>query len=264
MKSKNKFSNEDIKDLLEELYDKYNRKEFILSDPISIPHKYKKKEDIEISGFLSASISWGQRTQIIKNANKLMDIMDHSPYDFIMHAGNEEFYRIRKFYYRTFKAVDLEFFIRVLRSIYTQHIGLEEVFTKAYMDYGNVSSGLISLYKIFLNEKHEKRSIKHIANIQNGSSAKRLNMFLRWMIRKDNRGVDFGLWKSIPASELYIPLDVHSGRTAREFGLLSRKQNDWKAVLELTSTLHKFDVNDPVKYDYALFGASIDKTMKQT
>lgn len=262
MKYTHKFSNKDIKELLDELYDQYNRTEFILNDPVSIPRHFEKKEDIEISGFLSATLSWGQRSQIIKNAFDLMKMMDFLPYEFIINAGKEEIKRIQKFYYRTFKPVDLEFFIRVLRVIYLNYGGLESVFTDSYSQSGDISSGLILLHKIFLSEYHEVRSMKHIANIKAGSCAKRLNMFLRWMIRDDNRGVDFGLWKKIPSSALFIPLDIHSGRTAREFELLTRKQNDWKAVLELTSMLCRFDAVDPVKYDFALFGASLHNALK--
>ena len=247
------------KDLLEELFDKYNRKSFIEDDPISIPHQYTEKKDIELSGFFAAAIAWGQRSQIIKNANYLMQLMEYAPYDFVLNASDDEMQSVKKFYYRTFKGVDLEFFIRALRHIYKNHQGLEGVFVSSYNNESGTAPGLKKLYALFNGVDHEQRSMKHLANISKGSSAKRLNMYLRWMVRHDDRGVDFGLWNDIPSSALYIPLDVHSGRTARELHLLMRKQDDWKAVVELTENLRLFDVNDPVKYDFALFGASIDK-----
>ncbi len=249
---------EEQKDLLDELFDRYNRESFISDDPIAIPHRFTKKEDQEVAAFLSATIAWGQRTQIVKNGFKLMDMMDNSPYDFVINAGEKELAKVGGFYYRTFKYVDLDFFVRVLRHIYTNLEGLEGLFSKVYRQEHSIASGLIELYRVFEQIKHEKRSMKHLANIQNGASAKRLNMFLRWMVRKDNRGVDLGLWRHIPPSALFIPLDVHSGRAAREFGLLSRKQNDWMAVVELTEALRKLDSEDPVKYDFALFGVSVD------
>ncbi len=259
MKYPSNFTNKGVKDLLEELYDKYNRKSFIEKDPIAVPHCFSLKEDIEISGFLTATISWGQRKQILKSAFQLMEMMDNSPHDFVMKASAYEMNRLNTFYYRTFQSTDLLFFLRVLKYIYCSLDGLEGIFTKSYRISGSVAPGLIELYNIFRNVRHEPRSMKHIANILKGSSAKRLNMFLRWMVRKDIRGVDFGLWKYISPSALYIPLDVHSGRTARELGLLVRKQNDWKAVEELTILLREFDKGDPVKYDFALFGSGIEK-----
>ncbi len=252
----------EYKELLEGLFDKYNRKSFIENDPISIPHRFTKKRDIEISGFLAASIAWGQRSQIIKNANYLMQLMDFSPCDFVLNASKDELQTIRKFYYRTFKGVDLVFFIHALREVYENHNGLEGLFTSSYNNIEGTVPGLKKLYTLFHAVHHEQRSIKHIANISRGSSAKRLNMYLRWMVRSDDRGVDFGLWRNIPSSALYIPLDVHSGRTARELALLTRKQDDWKAVVELTQNLRQIDKEDPVKYDFALFGASIDKELK--
>jgi uncharacterized protein (TIGR02757 family) len=248
----------DLKDILETLYDKFNRPEFIADDPICIPHGFSKKEDIEIAGFLTASIAWGQRSQIIKNANLLMQLMDRSPYDFILNAGGKDICRLERFYYRTFKFTDLNFFIRSLNYLYKHRHGLEGVFTQAFRRSLNVKDGLIELHDVFRSIPHEQRSMKHLSDVLKGSSAKRLNMFLRWMVRDDKRGVDFGMWSSIPARALYIPLDVHTGRTSRELGLLNRKQNDWRAVEELTRSLHRFDPLDPVKYDFALFGAGVN------
>ncbi len=250
----------EIRDLLNELYEKYNKPDFIEADPISIPHSFKRKEDIEISGFLTALLSWGQRKQIVKNASGLMKLMDCSPYQFVTNASKSELMHLNKFYYRTFKSEDLLFVVKALRKMYSSNGGLENFLSSAYKKSGDIKSVLVCLFDFFHSVPHQERSIKHIANVSKGSSAKRLNMFLRWMVRNDNRGVDFGLWKNIAVSDLFIPLDVHSGSTARELNLLKRKQNDWNAVEELTSKLRKFDVNDPVKYDFALFGAGINST----
>lgn len=246
-----------LKDTLESLYDRFNRASFIESDPISVPHAFGKKEDIEIAGFLTALISWGQRPQIIRSANLLMQLMDNDPSGFVIQHSERELNQVSKFYYRTFNVADLKFILKALRELYSGQGGMEAFITNAYRKNHDWSDVLCALYSFLKEVAHEERSMKHIANISNGSAAKRLNMYFRWMVRQDNRGVDFGLWKQIPASVLYIPLDVHSGRTAREFGLLTRNQNDWKAVLELTENLRKFDENDPVKYDFALFGFGI-------
>jgi uncharacterized protein (TIGR02757 family) len=260
MKIYSNLSHNELFDLLEELHNRYNRRSFIDDDPISIPHRYSVKKDIEIAGFFSAILAWGQRSQIVKNAGLLMDLMDNVPADFIINSEKSDIARLRKFYYRTFQFSDLEFFVWVLKEIYSKHGGLENLVAESYMDTGDLKNSLITIFNTFESIPHLPRSLKHIANIAKGSSAKRLNMFLRWMVRNDNRGVDFGIWKSIPASALYIPLDVHSGRVAREFNLLTRLQNDWKSVEELTSKLRIFDPSDPVKYDFALFGAGVDKT----
>lgn len=248
-----------MKEILEELHDRFNRTHFIECDPISIPHRFSKKEDVEISGFLSAILAWGQRSQIILKASQLMELMENSPADFVRNSSEEELSKLNTFYYRTFQGVDALFFIRVLKYIYNDMGGLESVFSSQFVKFGNVESGLQKLHQIFESIEHEQRSMKHIANIAKGSSAKRLNMFLRWMVRKDNRGVDFGIWNSIPMSKLFLPLDVHSGRTARELNLLKRKQNDWNSVVEVTNALKELDAEDPVKYDFALFGAGIKK-----
>lgn len=250
---------QEIKEILEELHDRFNRKGFIENDPISIPHRFSLKEDIEVAGFLSATLAWGQRSQIVLKANKLMELMENTPFDFVVNAGEKELMGLDKFYYRTFQSADAKFFISTLQIIYKEYEGLEHLFSDAYQKEGNVDSGLKRLFTIFEKTPHEKRSIKHIASIAKGSSAKRLNMFLRWMVRKDKRGVDFGLWNNIPMSALYLPLDVHTGRTARELKLLTRRQNDWKSVVEVTNNLREMDPDDPIKYDFALFGAGIEK-----
>jgi uncharacterized protein (TIGR02757 family) len=236
---------------LEEKHDFYNRHDFISFDPISIPHLFSKKEDIEIAGFFSAIIAWGQRTTIIKNANELMKRMDFAPHDFVLNHTKRDLLQFKNFKHRTFNGTDCIFFIQSLRNIYKKYGGLEKIFSAPT---GMVQVAIINFRKTFFSISHPHRTEKHISNPQANSSAKRLNMFLRWMVRKDKRGVDFGIWNNIKMSELMCPLDVHSGNAARKLGLLTRKQNDWKAVEELTSRLREFDSTDPVKYDFALFG----------
>jgi uncharacterized protein (TIGR02757 family) len=248
-----KLKNEELKEFLEEQVDKYNRIDFIESDPISIPHQYTKKEDIEISGFLTATISWGNRTLILRNAKRMMEMMDNSPYEFVVNYRDRDLEKITHVIHRTFNSIDFIYFLRALKNIYKVHHGLESIFNK-YQTSDSLQPAIHRLREIFFELPHENRTKKHSADPLAGSSAKRLNMYLRWMIRKDNRGVDFGLWKSISPSILSCPLDVHSGKVARELGLLTRKQNDAKAVSELDKILRKLDKEDPVKYDFALFG----------
>ncbi len=242
-------SYQELYDLLEEKADLYNRLSFIETDPISIPHLFTRKEDIEISGFLTATIAWGQRKTILKNAEALMKRMDLAPFDFIRNASPKETSALKNFKHRTFNGTDLAFFLQALKNIYSSRGGLEKIFSaKAEM-----KDAIINFRDAFFSIKHPARTRKHVSNPEENSSAKRINMFLRWMARKDKRGVDFGLW-NIPASRLMCPLDVHSGNVARKLGLLKRKQDDWKAVEELTARLRRFDPADPVKYDFALFG----------
>ncbi len=242
---------QDLYQLLEEKYDLYNRKRFIETDPISVPHLFSKKEDIEIAGFFAATLAWGQRTTIIKNAKKIMQFMDMTPHDFIVNHSKPELKPFQKFVHRTFNAQDALFFIKTLKNIYTNHKGLENVFTLT----NKPIPEKIGLFRnLFLSSNLKCRTAKHISNPLIGSSAKRLNMFLRWMVRNDKRGVDFGIWKKISPSELFCPLDVHSGRVARKLGILHAKQNNWKAVEELTLRLRTFNEKDPIRYDFALFG----------
>lgn len=245
---------EQLKDLLNSKVDLYNQKDFIINDPISIPHIFTKKEDIEIAGFLSATIAWGNRKSILKNANKLMNLMDMSPFDFVTGFKDTDLKPFEKFIHRTFNNDDCIYFLWSLKNIYQNHNGLEEVFSKN----GNIKDSIIYFRNIFFELDFPSRTSKHIANPAKNSSAKRINMFLRWMVRKDNNGVDFGIWNKIKPAALLCPLDVHSGRVARSLGILQRKQNDWKAVEELTENLRKFDSTDPVKYDYALFGMGVN------
>jgi len=236
----------------------YNKPEFISSDPVSIPHLFTKKEDIEISGFFAATIAWGQRPTILKNARKLMHWMDNAPYDFILNHTDDDLSPFKKFVHRTFHGDDTIYFIKALQHIYRKHSGLEKVFTQAIKkDSDNLKEAITFCRNSFFQLPHLKRTEKHFSNPDEGSAAKRINMFLRWMVRNDTNGVDFGIWKNISPSLLSCPLDVHSGRVARKLRLLKRKQNDWKATAELTNSLRKLDANDPVKYDFALFGLGV-------
>ncbi len=243
---------QEIYQLLEEKYDQFNRKSFIEPDPIAIPHLFSKNEDIEIAGFLSATIAWGQRKTIVKNAHSLVELMDMAPYDFVLNHSEKDLKRFDNFKHRTFNSIDLNYFICSLRNIYLNHGGLEHTFVA-----DNMQLGIGNFKKTFFSIDHPSRTTKHVSDPLKNSSAKRINMFLRWMVRKDNRGVDFGIWKNIPTQNLMCPLDVHSGNVARKLGLLKRTQNDWKAVIELTESLRKMDVNDPVKYDFSLFGLGV-------
>lgn len=243
----------ELKSLLDEKVEKYNRFDFIETDPIQVPHRFARKEDIEIAAFLTATIAWGQRKSIINNANRLMRIMDNTPFDFVMSANEEDLRLLESFVHRTFNGGDCRFFVQALRNIYSQG-GLEKIFTEGYQHEKTAYSALQHFRKTFLSLPHAPRVTKHLSDVTANSSAKRLNMFLRWMVRSDEAGVDFGLWKKIPTSALMLPLDVHTGNVARAYGLLTRKQNDWKAVEEITAVLRKLDPADPIKYDFALFG----------
>ncbi len=244
----------ELKELLDEKADQYNQLNFIETDPIQIPKQFSQKENIEIAGFLAATIAWGQRPTIIKNAFQLMTSMENKPHEFILHTNEQDWIHFLDFKHRTFNGVDCLFFLRSLKNIYLNHGGLEAVFSKGYQFDNSVASALRYFRQVFFEVRHETRSQKHVSNIDKGASAKRLNMFLRWMVRKDDHGVDFGLWKTISMNDLLLPLDVHTGTQSRQLGLLVRKQNDWKAVVEVTEKLRQFDPHDPIKYDFALFG----------
>lgn len=253
-------NNSDLKEFLDEKVELYNSPNFIESDPIQIPHLFTQKEDIEISGFLSATIAWGNRKMIIKNSHQMMDLMGNAPYDFVMSHSESDLERLESFVHRTFNSEDFQFFIKSLQNIYNNHNGLEAVFHKGQLKNKKLNSmqhGISNFKNIFFEIKHPHRTEKHVSDPMSNSAAKRINMYLRWMIRQDNMGVDLGIWKSISPSSLSCPLDVHSGNVARKLGLLSRKQNDGKAVAELDLILRQFDKNDPVKYDFALFGLGV-------
>ena len=252
-----------LKAFLDNRVSQYNQLEFIDTDPIQIPHKFSLNEDIEIAGFFAATIAWGQRKSIIKNGYLLMKLMDNSPFDFIMNASEIDLKGFKHFVHRTFNGDDCIFFLESLKNIYSNHNGLESVFNKGFDIENNISGALKYFREVFISIPYQPRVKKHISDVASNSAAKRLNMFLRWMVRKDNNGVDFGLWKNIPASSLMLPLDVHTGNVARSLGLLLRTQNDWKAVEEITSVLRTFDANDPIKYDYALFGIGVFESKKK-
>lgn len=245
-----------LKDFLEEKVIKYNTVLFIEDDPISIPHLFSQKEDIEIAAFLAATIAWGNRKSIVSNARKMMSLLDDDPYDFVINHTTKDLLRLKDFVHRTFNGVDFTFFVEALRNIYTNHGGLERVFEVGWGQ-KNLQFAISAFKKVFFDINHPARTEKHVSDPMKGSSAKRINMFLRWMVRKDGNGVDFGLWKGISPAQLSCPLDVHTGNMARKLGLLTRKQNDHKAVLELDEQLRLLDPTDPVKYDFALFGLGV-------
>ena len=256
-----KLSNAELKEILDEKVELYNRPGFIEPDPISIPHRYILKEDIEISGFLAAAIAWGNRKMILRNAGRMMELLDDSPFDFVMNASEEEFQRMEGFVHRTFNSHDLVYFLKALRHIYSNRGGLETIFEENKTE-DSLQPAIHRLNTIFFELPHSKRTVRQISDPDKGSAAKKINMFLRWMVRKDNKGVDFGIWKSISPSILSCPLDIHSGNVARSFGILTRKQNDAKAVAELDAFLRDLDRDDPVKYDFALFGIGVSENMK--
>lgn len=229
---------------------------FIETDPIQIPHLFSKKEDIEIAGFLTAIISWGNRTMIIRNANKMMEMLDNAPHDFILNHTSKDLKVLENFVHRTFNHIDLTQFVKSLQNIYINHGGLESILN--IDDNSNTYQNSIHKFKkVFFEIEHQNRTLKHISDPLKNSAAKRINMFLRWMVRNDKTGVDFGLWPTHNPANLSCPLDVHSGNVARKLKLLLRKQNDWKAVAELDKNLRKLDKLDPVKYDFALFGLGV-------
>jgi len=247
----------EIKAFLEEKYLQYNNPSFIKPDPISIPHSFSNRRDREISGFLTAAIAWGRRDLILRSCHKMLEMMDNAPSDFILSASESEISRLSSFVHRTFNGADFICFITGLRHIYLNNSSMEDVVLKGIESGGSLISGLAFLRSEFFTLPHERRSEKHFADVMGGAAGKRLNMFLRWMVRRDNNGVDFGMWDKIDPASLYIPLDLHTGNTARRLGLLTRKMNDWKAVEELTGILREFDPTDPVKYDFALFGLGV-------
>ncbi len=246
----------ELKEFLDEKVELYNHPNFIESDPIQIPHRYSLKEDIEIAGFLSATIAWGNRKMIISNAKKLMELMGNTPFDFVMSHTKKDLDTLQQFVHRTFNGEDCKTFVMALQNIYQNHQGLEAVFAQNQTDQSMQES--ISKFKsLFFEIPHSYRTQKHISDPLNNSAAKRLNMWLRWNCRQDQKGVDLGIWKSVPSSKLSCPLDVHSGNVARKLGLLTRKQNDGKALSELDANLRLLDPQDPVKYDFALFGLGV-------
>ena len=246
----------ELKEYLEVKVLEYNNPKFIESDPIQIPHQFNLKEDIEIAGFLTATIAWGNRKMIIKNAAKMMQLLDNAPYDFIINHKPSDLSIFDGFVHRTFNSEDLKYFITSLQHIYSNYGGLENIF-QTYATPNSTQPAIHQLKKIFFEKNHLKRTEKHISDPLKGSAAKKINMFLRWMVRNDHAHVDFGIWHHLSPTQLSCPLDVHSGNVARKLGLLTRKQNDAKALTELDTSLRKLDAKDPVKYDFALFGLGV-------
>ena len=248
-----------LKDFLDRKVEQYNRPSFIEDDPICVPHQFSKKQDIEIAAFFASIFAWGNRTTIINKSKALLKLMDDVPYDFITNHGEKDLKQMLQFKHRTFNPTDLLYFILFLRYHYQQSKTLESAFTKwmGPKD-ANIQKALTGFHDYFFSLKDAPvRTKKHIATPTRNSTCKRLNMFLRWMVRKDNCGVDFGIWKNITSSQLICPIDVHVARVAKRFDLIQRKQIDWQTALELTAHLKKFDRNDPVKYDFALFGLGV-------
>jgi uncharacterized protein (TIGR02757 family) len=249
----------ELKEFLNRKVDEYNQPSFIEPDPICIPHLFSKKQDIEIAGFFASIFAWGKRTIIINKSRELMKLMDDVPYDFIVHHNEKDLKRLLQFKHRTFNVTDLLYFILFLKHHYQYSKTLETAFSK-WMDTTDetIERALVGFHDYFFSlQDAPVRTKKHIATPKRNSTCKRLNMFLRWMVRKDNCGVDFGIWNTISPSQLICPIDVHVARVAKRFDLIDRKQIDWQTALDLTSRLKKFDTNDPVKYDFALFGLGV-------
>jgi len=249
-----------IKALLDDSVARYNQPAFIPNDPVSVPHRFTKMQDIEISGFFAAILAWGQRKTIINNSLKLMDLMDNAPYDFILHHQEQDLKRFLGFKHRTFNDTDLLYLLYFFRQYYRQHASLETAFTGEQNQFKTQKERLEHFHNlVFSLEDAPQRTRKHIATPARKSACKRLNMYLRWMVRSDNAGVDFGLWHAMPMHDLICPCDVHVERVARRLGLITRPGMNWQTAEELTAHLRLFDAADPVKYDYALFGLGIEE-----
>lgn len=257
-----RFSDDDLRELLEALHDKYNRPEFIPDDPISVPYRYTGRADREIAGFLSATIAWGNRKAIVANGHRMMRCMDDAPADFVRNASEKELASLSSYAHRTFNGGDLRDFVLALRRMEELHGGIGNFFETRYEATRSIPAVFAEFRREFFSCGHAPRCEKHLSSIEKGAACKRLCMYLRWMVRSDGRGVDFGEWTRIPMSALYIPLDVHTGNMSRALGLLTRRQNDWRAVEQTTASLRMFDPADPVRYDFSLFGAGIDGYLK--
>jgi len=254
--------NDYLRVFLDAKADLYNRPSFIERDPVSIPHRFSRRQDIEIMGFWAAVLAWGQRPVILKKAAELVELMDGSPYDFVRNHEESDLKRFLAFKHRTFNATDALYFLHFFRQYFQQHDSLEDAFLIAENTATTVEPNLIAFHDRFCCDPFfPTRTRKHVATPARNSSCKRLLMFLRWMVRQDNNGVDFGLWTKLQPSQLVIPIDVHVNRVARSLGMLNRPQTDWKAALELTETLRQFDPTDPVRYDFALFGLGVEGEM---
>ncbi len=252
-----------VADLLNAKVEQYNRPDFIANDPISIPHLFTHKQDIEIMGFWAAVLAWGQRKTIINKCKLLIEMMDNAPHDFVLNHTEADLKPFLTFKHRTFNATDTLYFLQFFQNYYQKYESLETAFSQTLSPQNtNVEAGLIYFHNQFFDSEHSPdRTRKHVATPTRGSSCKRLNMFLRWMVRQDKMGVDFGLWRQISPSQLVCPCDVHVDRVARKLGLISRPKTDWKTAIELTETLKILDPSDPVKYDFALFGLGVEGEM---
>jgi len=247
-----------VKAVLDEAYERHARPAFVANDPLQVPRSFSQRGDAETIGFLVATIAWGRRDTIITNGWRLAELMDRAPHDFVLHAGPSELERLERFVHRTFNGQDLICFVRALRHLYHEHGGLEDAFLDDNGHMDHMGAAIARFKRRFFAPRHPARTEKHVADPAKGSNAKRINLFLRWMARPADRGVDLGLWTRIPTSALMVPLDVHTGRTARELGLLTRGKDDWRAVEELTTALRALDPSDPVRYDIALFGLGVE------
>lgn len=252
-------SHDEMCDLLESLHDRYNTPDFIEADPISVPHSFQSTTDREIAGFMAATIAWGNRRAIVQSSHRMMRYMDFAPADFVANASERDISTLQSFVHRTFNGEDFQTFVRSLRHIIKGWGSIGGYFESRYAETSDMRKVLAMFRRDFFDVEHDRHAEKHLSNIERGAACKRLCMYLRWFVRRDERGVDFGLWQKIPMSALYMPLDIHTGRMGRNLGLLSRKQDDWRAVEELTSTLRSFSAEDPVRYDYALFGLGISE-----
>ena len=253
-----RLSKSELKQLLDQKVEVYNQINFIINDPVSIPHLFTKKQDIEIAGFWAAVLSWGQRVTIINKSKELFNLMDNSPHDFIMNHQEHELKRFEHFKHRTFNPTDALYFIEFFRQYYQKHTSLEDAFIQGMTEKSDMEKGLINFHHLFFSlSEFPARTRKHVATPERNSACKRLNMFLRWMVRKDDNGVDFGLWQKLKPAQLICPCDLHVIRVAGKLGLINKKQNGWSTAKELTANLRKYDLEDPVKYDYALFGMGI-------
>ncbi|WP_373398023.1 TIGR02757 family protein [Algoriphagus halophilus] len=250
-----------LKEFLDEKVVQYNQAGFIENDPVSIPHQYSKKEDIEITGFFAAILAWGQRKTIINKCKELFQMMDHAPYDFLIHHQEQDLKPFLNFKHRTFNDIDTLYFIHFLSWFYKNHRSLEEAFLLGWKEGNEAMEPILKSFHDFFFHLPEapQRTRKHIATPARKAACKRINMYLRWMVRKDDLGVDFGIWNRIHPSQLICPCDLHVDRVGRKLGLITRKQTDWLTAIELTERLREFDPKDPVKYDFALFGLGIEE-----
>lgn len=253
--------NEALKDFLEQKALEYNQPDFILLDPISIPHRFSKKQDIEIAGFMAAILAWGQRKTIINKCLELLDMMDGAPYDFVINHQENDLKPFLRFKHRTFNDIDTLYFLSFFSNFYKEYDSLEEAFTIGWNDSIDIMETLLINFheRFFMDPNAPQRTRKHIATPKRKAACKRINMFLRWMVRQDEHGVDFGIWRKIKPYQLICPCDLHVDRVGRKLGLITRKQTDWLTAMELTRNLRSFDPQDPVKYDFALFGLGVSE-----